>query len=49
MKTPQQLSKEAIHEFRFIYQEEFAEILSDEEVLEIALRLLRLFGILAKE
>ena len=46
MKTPQQLSCEAIEEFRAIYQEEFGKRLSDDEVQEIALRLLRFFGIL---
>ena len=46
MKTPQQLSREAIEEFRAIYQEEFGERLSDDQVQEIALRLLRFFGIL---
>ena len=46
MKTPQQLSREAIEEFKAIYQEEFGQTLSDEEVQEIALRLLRFFGIL---
>jgi len=46
MKTPQLLSREAIEEFRGIYQEEFGERLSDDQVQEIALRLLRFFGIL---
>lgn len=46
MKTPQQLSREAIEEFKAIYQEEFGQTLSDDEVQEIALRLLRFFGIL---
>lgn len=49
MKTPQQLSREAIEEFKTAYQEEFGEVLSDEEVREIAIRLLRFFGILSKE
>ena len=49
MNTPQQLSREAIEEFRAIYQEEFGEILSDDEVQEIAMRLLRFFGILNKD
>lgn len=49
MKTPQQLSREAIEEFKAIYQEEFGEILSDDEVQEIAMRLLRFFGILNKD
>jgi len=48
MKTPNQLSREAIEEFKAIYQEEFGEILSDDEVQEIAIRLLRFFGILNK-
>ena len=46
MKPPQQLSREAIEEFKAIYQEEFGELLSDDEVQEIAMRLLRFFGIL---
>jgi hypothetical protein len=46
MKTPQQLSQEAIEEFRAIYREEFGRTLSDEEVQEMSIRLLRFFGIL---
>jgi len=46
MKTPQQLSRQAIDEFKTIYQEEFGQKLTDDEVQEIALRLLRFFGIL---
>jgi hypothetical protein len=46
MKTPQQLSRQAIDEFKAIYQDEFGKRLSDDEVQEIALRLLRFFGIL---
>lgn len=49
MKTPQQLSREAIDEFKAIYQEEFDEVLSDDEAQEIAIRLLRFFGILSKD
>ncbi len=49
MKTPNQLSREAIDEFKAIYQEEFSELLSDEEVQEIAMRLLRFFGALQKQ
>ena len=49
MKTPQQLSREAIDEFKAIYMDEFGESLSDDEVQEIAMRLLRFFGILTKE
>jgi hypothetical protein len=48
MKTPQQLSRQAIDEFKAIYQEEFRRELSDEEVQEIAVRLLRFFGILVR-
>lgn len=48
MKTPKQLSREAIEEFRTIYQEEFGKNLTDDEVQEIALRLLRFFGILSQ-
>ena len=46
MNAKQQLSREAIDEFKAIYQQEFGELLSGEEVQEIALRLLRFFGIL---
>jgi len=46
MKTPQQLSREAIDEFKAIYKLEFDQTLSDDEVQEVALRLLRFFGIL---
>ena len=48
MKPPQQLSREAIEEFKAIYQDEFGQELSDDEVQEIAMRLLRFFGILSK-
>ena len=48
MNTPQQLSREAIDEFKAIYQEEFGQELSDDEVQEIAIRLLRFFGILVR-
>ncbi len=48
MKTPQQLSRQAIDEFKAIYQDEFNQTLSDDEVQEIAHRLLRFFGILTK-
>lgn len=46
MKTPQQLSRQAIDEFKAAYEEEFGQTLTDDEVKEIALRLLRFFGIL---
>ena len=49
MKTPQQLSRQAIDEFKAIYQEEFGQNLSDDEVQEIASRLLHFFGILVKQ
>ncbi len=48
METPHQLSRQAIEEFRAIYQEEFGEVLSDGEAQEAAMRLLRLFGVLVK-
>lgn len=48
MKTPNQLSRQAIDEFKAIYQEEFGQSLSDDEVREIAIRLLRFFGILVR-
>jgi hypothetical protein len=46
MKTPKQLSRQAIEEFKAIYQEEFGQSLTDDEVKDIAVRLLRFFGIL---
>ena len=49
MKTPQPLSREAIEEFKTIYQDEFGEELSDDEVRKIATRLLRFFGVLNKD
>jgi len=48
MTTPQQLSRQAIDDFKAIYQDEFGETLSDDEVQKIALRLLRFFGILSR-
>jgi hypothetical protein len=48
MNTAQQLSAEAIREFKAVYREEFGESISDEDAQEIAMRLLRFFGILAK-
>jgi hypothetical protein len=45
MKTPNQLSRQAIEEFKAAYQEEFGKSLTDDQVQEIALRLLRFFGI----
>jgi hypothetical protein len=47
MKTPERLSREAIDEFKSIYKDEFGKLLSDDEVKEMALRLLRFFGILS--
>jgi hypothetical protein len=49
MKTRQQLSRQAIDEFKTIYLEEFGRNLSDDEVKEIAVRLLRFFGILVHQ
>ena len=48
MKTPKQLSREAIEEFKAAYKVEFGITLTDEQVREIAARLLRFFGILSK-
>jgi len=48
MKTPQQLSREALNEFKAAYQEEFGEEISDTQACEMAVRLLRFFGVLAK-
>lgn len=48
MKISQQLSREAIDEFKTIYKDEFGVELTDDEVKEIATRLLRFFGILHK-
>ena len=49
MKTPNQLSRDALDEFKSIYEEEFGESLSDEKVEEIAIRLLRFFGVLTDQ
>lgn len=46
MTTPNQLSRQAIDEFKAIYADEFGEELSDAEVQEMAVRLLRFFGLL---
>jgi hypothetical protein len=48
MKTQKQLSREAIEEFKVAYKGEFGITLTDEQVKEIAARLLRFFGILSK-
>lgn len=45
-QTAQQLSRQAIDEFKTAYFEEFAQRLSDEEAIEIALRLLRFLQLL---
>jgi hypothetical protein len=47
MKSPAQLSSEALAEFKAAYQEEFGELLSDDQAREMALKLLRFFGVLA--
>jgi len=41
MEIPQQLSRQAIEEFKTIYLEEFGRALSNGEAEEMALRLLR--------
>jgi hypothetical protein len=48
MKTPKQLSREAIDEFKTAYKEEFGILLTDEQVKAMAVRLLRFFGIISK-
>ena len=45
MTAPEQLSRQAIDEFRSIYEEEFGQKLSDAEIQEMAMCLLRFFGI----
>lgn len=47
MKTPKQLSREAIDEFKAAYKEEFGILLTDEQVQEMAVRLLRFFGVVS--
>ncbi len=48
MEAPHHLSRQAIGEFKAIYQEEFRQNISDDEAQEIALRLLRVFDILLR-
>ncbi len=43
-----QLSRQAIEEFKAIYEEEFGEPLSDDEAQEMGLRVLRLFALLTE-
>jgi len=43
------LSKKAKNEFRKIYQEEFGEVLTDEEIEQMGLRLLRLLDLLTRK
>lgn len=45
----QRLSAEAIQELRDIFEEEFDDVLTDDEIEEMGLRLLRFFSILVKE
>lgn len=46
MKTPKQVSREAINDFKKIYKDEFGVELTDDGVKELATQLLRFFGIL---
>lgn len=46
MRTPQQLSRKAIEEFKIIYREELGREISDDEAQIVGLRLLGLFKIL---
>jgi hypothetical protein len=48
MEAPRQLSRQAIDDFKRIYQAEFGEMLSDDEAQEMALRLLRVFDLLSR-
>lgn len=48
MQPSQQLSRRAIDEFKAHYEVEFGVLLSDDEVQEVAVRLLRFFGILTE-
>ena len=41
MDSPQQLSRQAIEEFKSVYLEEFGKVISNDEAQEMALRLLR--------
>ena len=47
MKTLQQIAREAIDEFKTVHEAEFRRRLTDDEVQEIAIRLLQFFGILS--
>jgi hypothetical protein len=49
VETSQQLSRQAIDEFKAIYQEEFGQDISDDEARKIALPFLNLFRILLDE
>jgi hypothetical protein len=42
------LSREALEEFKRIYQSEFGEALTDAEAQEMGLRLLRVFDLLSR-
>lgn len=42
------LSREAIEEFRLVYEQEFGESLSDDQAKELALRVLHFFYILTQ-
>ena len=42
------LSRQAIDEFKTIYNDEYGCVLSDDEAQEMALRLLRLFDVLGQ-
>jgi hypothetical protein len=46
MEVPQQLSHQAVEDFKAIYRDEFGQDVSDDEAQEMALRLLRLFDTL---
>lgn len=48
MTVPHPLSREAVAEFQAIYQAEFGKPLSEDEAREMALRVVRLFALLAE-
>jgi hypothetical protein len=45
---PQQISRQAIEEFKAIYLEEFGQTITDDDAQEMGVRLLQLFAILAQ-
>lgn len=48
MSTVSPLSREAVQDFQRVYQSEFGKVLSDDESEQMALRVLRVFDLLAQ-